>query len=385
MRKSIIILGIIISIVLVMSGIGCTAYQETENTIVTAIESSTVETTLVEIPETAAVEVERVPANFEVLYVPKLDSIAWFEVVESGLQRCASDYGFKATVIAPPKADPAIQAQIVLDNIAGGYSGIVVCPLDDEKIDSAFSRANQAGVMTFSNEGYTLTNITYDIAAMSNPSFGESIMKAGIGYTGGTGNYIVSVGFLNGVAHNEWADSEISYQQENAPGLVNALGYTGGTDRFEDNEDEGVAAERLKEILDNNKDINLIVGNSFSTGIAAGEKVKGVTFVGTGLPITIGSYIDSERLQEGFFWDPYLIGYAMGYITLKSWMGEVPAEGDSVVKPDGTVIEGYESLGVSANRNGGNIIFGNAIESMTKDNLEQWYIRFEEYGWPQRQ
>jgi rhamnose transport system substrate-binding protein len=339
----------------------------------------------VEIPETTAAEVERVPANFDVLYVPKLDGISWFDVVESGLKSCASDYGFTATTIAPPKADPAIQAQIVLDNITGGYGAIIVCPLDDEKINSAFSRANQAGVMTFSNEGYTLTNVTYDIAAMSNQSFGESIMEAGIGYTGGTGSYIVSVGFLNGVAHNAWADSEISYQQANASGLVNALGYSQGTDRFEDTEDEEVAAEKLKEILDNNKDINLIVGNSFTTGIAAGEKTKNVMFVGTGLPITIGKYIDSERLQEGFFWDPYLIGYAMGYIALKSWMGEVPSEGDSVAKPDGTAIEGYESLGVSSNKNGGNIIFGNAIESITKGNLEQWYRRFEEYGWPQRQ
>jgi ABC-type sugar transport system substrate-binding protein len=282
------------------------------------------------------------------------------------------------------RQDPAIQAQIVLDNIAGGYGAIIVCPLDDEKIDSAFSRANQAGVMTFSNEGYTMTNVTYDIAAMSNQAFGASIMEAGIGYTGGTGSYVVSVGFLNGVAHNEWADSEISYQQENAPGLVNALGYTGGSDRFEDMEDEEVAAERLKEILDNNEGINLVVGNSFTTGLAAGESNRGVMFVGTGLPITIGSYIDIEKLQEGFFWDPYLIGYAMGYIAMKSWMGEDPVAGDPVTRPDGSFLEGYESLGIMANKNGGSMIHGNAIESMTKGNLEQWYERFEGYGWPQR-
>ena len=384
MRNSIIIVGIILSITLVITGTGCAGYQQTTNTIPTAIESSTVETTLLELPETTAADVERIPANFEVLYVPKLDGISWFDVVKSGLEKCAADYGFKATVIAPPRADPAIQAQIVLDNIAGGFNAIIACPLDDGKIDSAFLRANQAGVMTFSNEGYTLKNVTYDIAAMSNQSFGESIMKAGIGYTGGTGKYVVSVGFLNGIAHNEWADSEIAYQQENAPGLINALGYTGGTDRFEDNEDESVAAEKLGGILENNKDINLIVGNSFTTGIATGEKIKGVMFVGTGLPITIGNFIDNGRLQEGFFWDPNLIGYAMGYIALRSWMGEVPAEGDQVIKPDGAVLDGYGSLGVSVNSTGGNIIFGNAIESITRDNLEQWYNRFEEYGWPQK-
>ncbi len=210
-------------------------------------------------------------------------------------------------------------------------------------------------------------------------------MKAGIGYTGGTGSYVISVGFLNGAAHNEWADYEIAYQQENAPGLVNALGYSKGSDRFEDNEDDAVAADKIKEFLDTIDDLSLIVGNSFSTGIAAGEGIKGkVKYVGTGLPITIGEYIASGRLQEGFFWDPYLIGYAMGYIALKSWLDEAPLEGTPVIRPDGTSLEGYESLGISANKNGGNIIYGNGISTITIDNLDQWYSKFKDYGWPQK-
>jgi ABC-type sugar transport system substrate-binding protein len=390
MRKSIIFIGFLLAITLVFSSVSCSAYQQTEITMSTAIESSTVETTLLEIPDTSAEEVEKIPQNFNMLYVPKIDDISWFNVVEAGLKKCANDYGFNLTVIGPPKSDPAIQAQIVLDNISKGFSAIVACPLDDEMIDSAFSRANEAGVMTFSNEGYTLNNITFNIEAMSAKAFGESIMKAGIDYSGGTGGYIVSVGFLDNIVQNKWADFEISYQQENAPGLENVLNYTEGTDRFEDKEDDSVAYEKLEEFLEKSIEFDLIIGNSYSTGIAAGEfiskkRLKGdVAFTGAGMPVTIGSYIEDGVLQEGFFWDPFFMGYATGYIALKSWMGQTPVEGDPVLEPGGNAIEGYQKLGISSNENSASVIYGNAIYSITSENIEEWYNKFNAYGWPQR-
>ena len=390
MRKLIIIILLFLFLsTFILFGSGCTYGQQPVTTIATAIESSAAETTLLELPSTETAEIAKVAGNFNMLYVTKLEGIPWFEVVKKGIEQCASDYGFTATIISPPKADPAIQTQIVLDNISKGFSAIVACPLDEAMMDSAFERANKAGVMTFSNEGYTLKNVTFDIEAFSDKEFGEAIMESGIKYSGGTGNYILSVGFLDSLTQNAWADYEIAYQQANAPGLANIMGYAKNSDRFEDNEDETIAAEKIKGFFDAGNEIRLIAGNSFSTGLAAGEyiskkRLKGKTmFVGTGLPSTIGEYIGGEVLQEGFFWDPYLIGYTIGYVAFNSWMEQVKA-GDPVVRPDGTIMPGYGSLGIGTNKNGGPIIYGNAIASMTKDNLEEWYNKFIEYGWPQK-
>jgi simple sugar transport system substrate-binding protein len=395
MKKIIAIVTISIFILTLSFLGGCTQAQQTAITISTAVESSTAETTLIEISTEETAAQEKVPENFELLYVPKLmpeqslGTLPWFDTIKAGMTQCASDYGFKATVIGPPKADPAIQAQIVLDNIGKNFDAIIVCPIEDKIIDSAFERANKAGVLTFSNEGYSLKNVTYDIAAMSNQAYGQAMMKAGAAYTNSSGSYLVSVGFLNSAAHNSWADAEIDYQKNNASGLTNVLGYSKGTDRFEDNEDPKIASEKLTEYIENNKNLNLIIGNSASTGIAAGEviakkRLKGkLFFVGTGLPVSIGKYISDGVLQEGFFWDPYLLGYAMGYIAYQSWLADVPGEGDAVSKPDGSKIEGYENLATGINDQGGNIIFGNAIESITAENLESWYTKFANYGWPQ--
>ena len=396
MKKIIAIVTISIFILtLGFLGSGCTQAQQTAVTISTAVESSTAETTLIEISTEETAAKEKVPENFELLYVPKLvpdeslGTLPWFDIIKAGMTQCASDYGFKATVIGPPKADPAMQAQIVLDNIGKNFDAIIVCPIEDKIIDTAFERANKAGVLTFGNEGYSLKNVTYDIAAMSNEAFGEAMMKAGAAYTNGSGSYLVSVGFLNSAAHNAWADAQIDFQKNNFSSLTNVLGYSKGTDRFEDNEDPKIASEKLTEYIENNKNLNLIIGNSASTGIAAGEviakkRLKGkLFFVGTGLPAAIGKYISDGVLQEGFFWDPYLLGYAMGYIAYQSWLGNVPGEGDSVSRPDGSKIEGYENLAVGTNADGGNIIYGNAIESITAENLESWYTKFANYGWPQ--
>ena len=395
--KKIIAIGTISIFILTLgfSGSGCTQAQQTAVTISTAVESSTAETTLIEISTEETAAKEKVPENFELLYVPKLipdeslGSLPWFDIIEAGIMQCASDYGFRATVIGPPKADPAFQAQIVLDNIGKNFDAIIVCPLEDKIIDAAFERANKAGVLTFSNEGYGLKNVTYDIAAMSNQAYGEAMMKAGAAYTNGSGSYLMSVGFLNSAAHNAWADAAIDYQKNNVSALTNVLGYSKGTDRFEDNEDPETASKKLTEYIENNKNLNLIIGNSPSTGIAAGEviakkRLKGkLFFVGTGMPVTIGKYISEGILQEGFFWDPYLLGYAMGYIAYQSWLENVPGDGDSISRPDGSKIEGYENLAVGINAAGGNIIYGNAIESINAENLESWYSKFANYGWPQ--
>ncbi|MCL4417460.1 MAG: substrate-binding domain-containing protein, partial [Actinobacteria bacterium] len=235
----------------------CTTGQEAGTTISTAIVSSAAtETTSTAAPaESSAVSSaeEKIPSNFEILYVPKLADIPWFNVIKSGLEQSARDYGFRVTVTAPPAADPALQSQIILDSFNKGIDAIVVCPIDPAGLDPVLARANQAGIMTFSNEGYTLKNVSFDVEAMSNQAFGEAIMKSGVKYAGGNANYIVSVGFLNAIPQNEWADFEIAYQQKSASGLKNLLGYSKGTDRFEDNEDSKIATTKITDYIQKNR------------------------------------------------------------------------------------------------------------------------------------
>jgi ABC-type sugar transport system substrate-binding protein len=375
---------------------GCSNAGQTIATVPIAVESSTVETTLIEIQETESVEEEKIPANFELLYVPKImpsleaGTILWFNTIKLGLEKCAADYGFKVTVTGPPKFDGAIQAQIVLDNAGKNFDAIIVNPIDEKVMDSALERAQKGGVMTFSNEGYGLKNILFDVEAMSGKDFGEKIMQAGLAYSGGQGKYIISVGFLGSAAQKEWADAEIAYQKKNAAPMINVSGGTESLDRFEDNEDVKTATEKLTAFFENNNEITLVVGNSSTTTLAAGDLIakkklkEKVTYVGVGLPIVAGSFINDEVIRECFFWDPYLLGYSMGFLSLQSWLGNIPVAGSSVSDPSGLKISGYENLGLLKNSQGADVVYGNGTVSVKKENNSDWYDKFAEYGWPEQ-
>ncbi len=373
---------------------GCKA-QPTAETYppLTIIEGmSPLETLSIDSPSIETGPTGKSSANFEIVYISKLSGIAWFEIIRTGIEQCARDYGFKATVIGPAKIDGAAQAQVKLVEDAiedTGIDAIVVSPIDNEQIDMLFAKAKSNGKLTFSHEGTSLKNVSFDIEAASEKAFGEYIMNSAAKYVGGKGSYICSVGFLNSISQNKWADAEIALQQEKYPNLKNVLGYQKGTDRFEDLEDDKIAYNKIMELLKTYPEINLIVGNSMTTGIAAGKVIekKGlegkIFFIGTGLPVTIGSYIRKGVVQEGIFWDPYLVGYAIGYIALNTWLEKPVSQGDAVVRPDGQKIEGYETLEIIENEKGGKIISGKGMISITRDNIEDWYKKFEIYGWLQ--
>lgn len=388
--SGIAIIFLIAAALLVFSGLpGCSNYAQTIITMSTAIESTTATTMVPAAPATEeTAQEEKIPANFELVYIPKID-VPWFDVVQKGIEQCARDYGFKVTVTAPPKLDPAIQAQIVLDLIGKTADAVIVCPIEEASMDIALQKASSAGIMTFGSEGLSLKNISYDFESISNESFGQAIMQSAIKYSGNSGSYAVSVGFLSSAAQNEWADAEIALQKQSAPGMVNILGYSKGTDRFEDNEDQAIALTKITEIITANPDLKLIVGNSMTSGPAAGEaikkqKLKGKLFyVGTGLPLTAGGYIKDNIIQEAFFWDPYLTGYSLGFMAFKAWEGKPLIKGDAVTLPGGAKLAGYETVTEGTGTAGAKVIYGNAAVSVNKENLDSWYKKFEEYGWPQ--
>ena len=70
----------------------------------------------------------------------------------------------------------------------------------------------------------------------------------------------------------------------------------------------------------------------------------------------------------------------MGYIIMKEYMGDPVQAGDAVLKPDGTPLKRYEKLDMVTNENGGLVVFGQGLERVNLDNLEEWDAIFKEYG-----
>jgi len=369
-----VVLALAVSMVAVFSLASCKAGES-------AAEEETMEEAPAE--EMAAKDV----SDFDIVYVVKADGIAWFDTERAGLDACAADYGFgSSTTIGPPTADAALQAQMIEDQIAAGVDAVGLCPNDPAAAEPVLKKAQDAGIITFGHEGSSLGNINFDIEGMSNQVFGETIFERGISDSGPTGQYVWSVGWLTSTSHNEWVDAGIALQQAEYPDKIDALGYEEGSDRFEEQEDTIIAHDKIIEFINTYPELNQIFGSPMTTMVAAGLAIeetgsKGKIFAcGTGLPITIGDHLRNGVVQEGFFWDPYLVGYALGYAAMMEYLGTPMKAGDPVLKPDGTPLKRYEEVGIVVNDNGGTIIFGQGLERVNIDNLEEWDAIFKDYG-----
>ena len=375
MRKAglwLLILVVIVAMTTVFSLAGCKAAEE-------AVEEAAEEAV-----EEAVAEMDL--SELDIVFIVKVDGIAWFDTERAGLDQCAADYGFKATTIGPPTADAALQAQMIEDQIAAGVEAIGIVPNDPAAVESVFKKAMDQGIITFAHEGSAMQNINFDIEAMSNQVFGETIFERGISDSGETGQYVWSVGWLTSTSHNEWVDAGIALQQSKYPDKVNALGYDAGSDRFEEQEDTTIAHDKILEFFNTYPELNQVFGSPMTTMVAAGLAIeeKGlkdkVFACGTGLPITVGDHLRNGVVQEGFFWDPWGVGYALGYAVMMEYLGTPMKPGDPVLKPDGTPLKRYEGIDRIVNAAGGDVIFGTGLERVNLDNLEEWDEIFKGYG-----
>jgi simple sugar transport system substrate-binding protein len=149
--------------------------------------------------------------EWEVVLIGKLEH-PMFDNTFIGMERAAKDLGgMKVTMVNPAEADAAQQVALVEDQIAKGVDAILVVPNDPGALEPAFQKANDAGIITFTHESVLSKNITFDIEAFDNATFGRRHMDnlaKQINYEGG---YICFVGNLTAVTHNEWVDAEIAW------------------------------------------------------------------------------------------------------------------------------------------------------------------------------
>jgi simple sugar transport system substrate-binding protein len=287
--------------------------------------------------------------KFSVVLIGKLEH-PMFDNTFIGMQRAAKEIGgIDVAMVNPAEADAAQQVALVEDQIAKGVDAILVVPNDPGALEPAFKKANDAGILTFTHESVLSKNITFDIEAFDNATFGrnhmDNLAKA-INYEGG---YICFVGNLTAVTHNEWVDAEIAWQKEKYPKMRQLR------DRLVSDEKTEVAYQKTLEAIKTYGDeLKGIIGSSASdppgAGLAVAEKglQDKIAVVGTSIGSMSGPGLEDGSIKVVSIWDPQKIGYAAAWIIKQVLDGksvtngmEVPGLGKIVIK--GKVIYGDES------------------------------------------
>jgi simple sugar transport system substrate-binding protein len=251
------------------------------------------------------------PKIWKIVLVGKLVH-PMFENTFIGMQKAAKELGgVEVTMVNPAEADPAQQVAIVEDQIARGVDAILVVPDDPGALEQVFAKANKNGILTFTHESVLSKNVTFDIEAFDNASFGRHHMDNLAKAMGEEGGYICFVGNLTAVTHNQWVDAEIAWQKQKYPRMKLLR------DRLVSNETTQTAYEKtLEAIKTYGDDLKGVIGSSASdppgAGLAVSEKglQDKIAVVGTSIGSMAGQGLDDGSIKVVSIWDPQKIGYA---------------------------------------------------------------------------
>jgi simple sugar transport system substrate-binding protein len=305
----------------------------------------------------APAEEQSAEEPFEIAVVVKITGIPWFNVVETGVDRAASELGVNAYQTGPAQADPAQQVKIVEDLVAKGVDAIAVVPNDAKALEPVFQRAKEKGIIIITHESPDQVGTDYDFELIDNVKFGEQAWEQLVAHMGDSGEYAVFVGGLTVPLHNFWADTGIAYAQEKYPNLTLV------TERIPCGEDQELARQKTLELITAYPNLKGIVGFGSLGPIGAAQalKEKGledqIAVVGTVIPSQAAPYLQDGSLKEGILWNPADAGYGM------VWLAKYLLEGNEI--ESGTEIPGIGEVTLD-----GFVVKADAILDINKDNAD---------------
>lgn len=299
----------------------------------------------------------------QITFVNKIDGIAWYKRSTLGLELYTEESGNPTTMVGPTQADPAMQNQVIQQQIAAGANGLIINPVSSSASDPVAKNAMDAGIAVISHEATDMVNVDFDIEAFEAKPYGENMMKQLAELMDFEGEYVVWVGSLSSKSHNAFIDAAIAYQEENYPDMTLV------TERIEDNEDQQVAQDKMVELMATYPNLKGSISTSMSAlpGIARAVEDKGkedsISVVGTTLVSVAGQYLETGGADHIMFWDPSETAFAAAALANLV----IEGKSDKVVNGLDLGVDGYNSVTVD-----GKIVYGDKWIDVTVENMAEY-------------
>ena len=294
---------------------------------------------------------------YEIAVVVKITGIPWFNTVEKGVKKAATELGVNAYQTGPAQADPAAQVKIVEDLVAKGVDAIAVVPNDAKALEPVFAKAKEKGIIIITHESTDQVGTDYDFELIDNTKFGQHAWDVLVQNMGDSGEYAIFVGSLTVPGHNFWADAGIAYAKEKYPNLKLV------TDRIPCGEDQELARQKTLELIQAYPNLKGIIGfgSLGPPGAAQALTEKGladkISVVGTVIPSQAAPYLKDGSMKAGFIWNPADAGYGM------VWLAKYLLDG-------GKITTGLEMPGIGKLTVNGIVVNAEAILDINKDNAD---------------
>lgn len=291
---------------------------------------------------------------YEVIFIPKLIGIPWFNTMEKGFKDYAAKTGkLNITMMGAPDTDPAAQARMIEDAIAKQPDAIIVVPNDTATVEPLMKKGMDAGILMLTQEAPGIENAVADIEFLILEQEGKDMMDLLVKNVGDSGEYAIMVGGLTVEGHNLRADAMVAYQEANFPNLKQA------TSRVEGSENVQAAHDKVLELITAYPDLKgmVIIGSLGGIGAAQAVKEKNLigkfAIVGSSVPSEAKPYLEDKSMAACYIGNPYRIGLDSGYIVEQLLEGkqlvdltDLPEYG--AAKVDGKIITFHADTEVTA-------------------------------------
>ncbi|WP_417880485.1 autoinducer 2 ABC transporter substrate-binding protein [Vibrio sp.] len=268
--------------------------------------------------------------DYEIVNVVKVSGIPWFNQMNKGVEKAASDFNVNARQLGPSTPDPAQQVKIIEDLIAKGVDAITVVPNDVTVLEPVFKKAREKGIIVLTHESPDKHGADWDIETIDNKAYAHATMDELAKNMNQEGGYAIYVGSLTVPLHNNWANLAIDYQKQTYPKMFEV------TSRMPVAESIEKSYAATNDLMKAHSDMKGIISYGSLGGIGAGQAIKKkrakdkVSVVGIMMPSQAAPYLATGDIDKGFLWNPADAGYAMVAIAKTMLEGKEVSQGMTV-------------------------------------------------------
>ncbi|WP_438354326.1 autoinducer 2 ABC transporter substrate-binding protein [Microbacterium sp. CJ88] len=297
-----------------------------------------------------------------VAFVPKLQGIPYFEAMNTGGKKAASELGFEWLYQGPTTADAAAQADIVRSYIQQGVDVLIVAPNDPDSMAPLLKEAADAGIKVATSDTDAPASVReVFVNQASVDGIGQGLTDALVESMGGKGKYaIVSCG-ETAANLNAWIAVQKAYTASKYPGVeIVDVVYAG--------EDQAMATSMATDLMNAHPDLTGLVGECTSSAPGVAQAVRdagkiGKVFtVGLGTPQSMKDYLTDGSSSASILWNVENLGYLTGWAGVQLAAGKTFSATNNV----STDLPAVEYI--SAEKQ---LLLGPALR-ITKDNVDQF-------------
>ena len=286
--------------------------------------------------------------ELNILVMPKLVGIPWFNASDVGAERAGGELGVNVIYAGPTQADAAEQVKMIEDYMNKGSDAICIAPNDPAAIKPVLNSARDAGILVMDwDTPADKEDVDYSVNSVDPVEYGQAIWDCLVEAMGtDSGQYAVITGGLEAAGLNMWIDAGLEYAKVKYPNLELV------TERIPSDEQQQVAYQRALELVKTYPDLKGIIGVSTPAPLGAAQAIqeKGlqnqVAVVGGTLPNDASVYLKDGSMDFCIVEaNPETLGYATAYVAAYALQGkeiatglEIPGVGPITVQEDGKTI-----------------------------------------------